>query len=76
MIDPTILIVLVVVVIFVIPAVVVISAVNSNNRGNVETLEEANQRLMEMREEYYALRRSKAYENMRTNIKRRKSQGL
>jgi hypothetical protein len=59
MIDPVILIIGAVVVFLIIPAVLVISVVISGNRNNIETLEEANERLTEMREEYEYFHRTK-----------------
>ncbi len=52
--DGTVILVLIVLGLIFIAAVVGVFAVLSNNRGNLETIEDANRRLVEVREEYNA----------------------
>ncbi len=54
MIDPMVIVLSIIAVFVVSGGVLLIFAVVSNNRNNVETLEKANARLVEMRKEYNA----------------------
>lgn len=63
--DPMIFVLLLVTVLVVIGGIIAIFAVVSNrNKKCVETLEEANNRLTEMREEYSTLHRKKELEQL------------
>ncbi len=54
--DGTIIVISIVLVLMFIAAVVGVFAVLSNNRGNLETLEDANRRLKEARKEFNSYR--------------------